>query len=820
MIRYFGVDEMARKTKFKIKGLLAGVLASLLTTPLLAAGATLTPLHSFGGSDGNRASAPLIIGADGNFYGTTAAGGNSGSGSVFAMSSTDHSVTTLYNFSAGNSGNDGGSPQAALVLASDGNLYGTTRGGGSAASNNAGTIFQINTANRNLFTTIHRFSGTDGSHPVGGLVQSGNLLLGTTSDGGGNNLGTVYSLSLTQVGQITTMHNFAGGTEGAYPMAGVIVGADGNLYGTTFAGGTNNCGTIFKLTSAGAASVLTTLHSFTCSNASGQDLGFPMGGLVQTVDGTLYGTTTALGLRGTGTLFSIKPDGSGFTTLYTFTGGSDGLSPQATLTLGTDGNLYGTTPAVGQDNNSNGASNGTVFSFNPGSKTLTTLWGFSASTGGGTNNEGFNTVAGLIQGTDGNFYGVAASGGANSDGTIYQLIPATSLASPLTLTASSNTVLLSDTITLSWSLANSINTGGAVSQCFASGTDSNWTGTKSPSGSLQLTMNKLGTFSYALTCGGNLSATASVTVSSVPAPTGLTAVAGDGQVTLSWTAVTGAATYNVYEGINGVPSSTPIQTGITATSVTIPNLVDGTTYYFKVSAVSAAGSEGPKSSAVIAVPTAVATQPTGLVAIAKNGAVLLTWTAASGANAYNVYQSTTSGGEGTTPIASGVAANSSAPSYSVNGLTNGTTYYFQVASVNRTQTSTLSTEVSATPIPPPDVPTGISASAGNGTATISWSAANGATSYDVYETPASGSTVKIGSATAPTTSLTVAGLTNGTIYAFNVVAVNSAGSSAPSATVTVTPQSPPSGSGGTMAPEMLVLMTLAGLYRRRRSSQA
>ncbi|MFX8805328.1 fibronectin type III domain-containing protein, partial [Acinetobacter baumannii] len=94
-----------------------------------------------------------------------------------------------------------------------------------------------------------------------------------------------------------------------------------------------------------------------------------------------------------------------------------------------------------------------------------------------------------------------------------------------------------------------------------------------------------------------------------------------------------------------------------------------------------------------------------------------------------------------------------------------------------------------------DVPTGISASAGNGTATISWSAANGATSYDVYETPASGSTVKIGSATAPTTSLTVAGLTNGTVYAFNVVAVNSAGSSAPSATVTVTPQSPPSGSG-------------------------
>ncbi len=805
---------MSRINSYRFRTLLAGFFVTGAAGPLFAAVATQSTLHSFGGSDGNRPTAPLIIGTDGYFYGTTAAGGNAGSGEVFKMSPTDGSVTTLYNFSAGDSKNDGGSPAGGVVLASDGNYYGTTRGGGSTASSNAGTIFEINTSKSNLLTTIHLFTGTDGSHPLSGLIQVGSTLYGTTSDGGGNNLGTVFGISLTQTGQFTTLHNFAGGAEGAYPMTGVIEGADGNLYGTTFSGGANNCGTVFQLKPNGATSTVTTLHSFSCSNSAGQDLGYPMGSLVQGLDGTLYGTTSAVGLRGSGTLFSIKPDGTGFATLYTFSGGATGVSPQAGLILGTDGNLYGTTPAVGSDNNSNGNTNGSVFSFNPSSKLLTTLWAFSTAPGG-VNADGWNSVGGLVQAADGNFYGAAANGGANNNGTIYEITPAASLPPPISISISPNEALLGDTATLTWALASNIDTGGSASQCYASGNDTNWTGQQATSGTKSFTYSKLGTFTYALTCGSTNTASTSITVSAVSAPTDLTAIAGDGQVTLSWTAVTGAATYNVYEGVNGVPTGSPVVTGVTATTTTIANLVDGTTYYFKVSAVSAAGQEGPKSSAVVVVPTATATTPQNVVATAKNGAVLLTWDAASGANSYNIYQSTTPGGEGTTPVYTGVPANN-APSFNVTGLTNGTTYYFQVASANRSQTSLLSSEVSATPQPALDSPTGVTASVGDGTATISWTAVSGATSYDIYETPTSGATVKIGSVNAPTTSFTVNGLTNGTIYAFNVLAVNSSGSSAPSATVTVTPQAPAKGSGGAIAPELLALMALGGIFRRRK----
>jgi fibronectin type 3 domain-containing protein len=177
------------------------------------------------------------------------------------------------------------------------------------------------------------------------------------------------------------------------------------------------------------------------------------------------------------------------------------------------------------------------------------------------------------------------------------------------------------------------------------------------------------------------------------APTGLTATGANGQAVLSWTASSGATSYNIYEGTSsGGESSTPIATGITATSYTVTGLTNGTAYYFKVAAVSSGGTSA-KSNEASVTPLAPPTAPTGLTATAGGGQVALSWTASSGATSYNVYQGTTSGGESSTPVATGITATS----YTVAGLTNGTAYYFKVAAVNSSGVSSYSSEASATP---------------------------------------------------------------------------------------------------------------------------
>ena len=178
-------------------------------------------------------------------------------------------------------------------------------------------------------------------------------------------------------------------------------------------------------------------------------------------------------------------------------------------------------------------------------------------------------------------------------------------------------------------------------------------------------------------------------------PTGLTATAGSGQVSLSWTAASGAATYNVYRGTtSGGESTTPISTGLTGTSYVDTAVVAGTMYYYKVAAVNSVGTSALSSeaSAKPSAPT-VPSAPTGLAATAGNAQVALSWTASSGAASYNVYRGTTSGGEASTPVATGVTSTS----YTNTGLTNGTKYYFKVAAVNSAGTSAQSTEASATP---------------------------------------------------------------------------------------------------------------------------
>ena len=179
-----------------------------------------------------------------------------------------------------------------------------------------------------------------------------------------------------------------------------------------------------------------------------------------------------------------------------------------------------------------------------------------------------------------------------------------------------------------------------------------------------------------------------------PAPTGLTASAGSGRISLSWTASSGATSYNVYRGTSaGGESSTPLATGVTTTSYPDSTAAAGTTYYYKVAAVNTYGNSGLSNEASAAIPSSPPPVPTGLTAMKGNKQVLLNWTASSGATSYKVYRGTAPGAESTPPIATGITSTS----YTNTGLKNGTTYYYKVAAVNATGTSPLSNEASATP---------------------------------------------------------------------------------------------------------------------------
>jgi uncharacterized repeat protein (TIGR03803 family) len=297
---------------------------------------TLTTLVSFCATNGSYPLAGLVQASDGNFYGTTEYGGTNGNyGTVFEMTPAGV-LTTLVSLN----GNDGSYPAAALVQGSDGNFYGTTASGGASGM---GTVFKITSSG--VLTTLVSFSNTDGSVPLVGLIQGTNgNFYGTTFQGGdfvgglfGNTgIGTVFEM--TPAGMLTTLVEFSGG-DGANSAGGLVQGTDGNFYGTTSIGGNVSLnagwgfGTVFKMTPGGA---LTRLVSFNLTNGYN-----PTAGLVLGIDGNFYGTTDGGGAGGCGTVFKMTPAGV-LTTLVSFNG-TDGNSPQAALVQGSDGNFYGTT---------------------------------------------------------------------------------------------------------------------------------------------------------------------------------------------------------------------------------------------------------------------------------------------------------------------------------------------------------------------------------------------------------------------------------------------------------------------------------------------
>jgi uncharacterized repeat protein (TIGR03803 family) len=355
---------------------------------------TLTTLHSFQFTDGASPEAGLVQATNGELYGTTAGGTDtpncdehfSGCGTVFQIT-TSGALTPIYYFICGPDCDFGNSPEAGLVQGTDGNLYGTTY---FANLVSYGAIFEITTGG--TVATAWFFSGNfGGMYPASGLVQdpiNGNLY-GTTTSSVGGGLGTVYSIPPSGGGFFsppTTLHTFSG-TDGSDPTAGLILGTDGNFYGTTFTGGTHNDGTIFDISASGNFS---SLASFDGVHGSGPSA-LVQGNTTATIQ-YFYGTTSGGGTYGFGTVFAKNVAAYGVTTLYSFCtigGCLDGANPEAGLVLASDGNLYGTTSSGGT------YGFGTIFRIST-SGNFTSLYSF-----GGT--DGSDPVAALIQDTNGIF---------------------------------------------------------------------------------------------------------------------------------------------------------------------------------------------------------------------------------------------------------------------------------------------------------------------------------------------------------------------------------------------------------------------------------
>jgi len=412
------VDRKTRTTGH-LKGACVAV-CFCVATALASPAQTLTTLVNFDQTHGASPESPVIQASDGNFYGTTYGGGGGSRpyGAVFQVTPAGV-LTTLHSFSS----TDGASPVGGLVEGPDGNFYGTTSQGGTHPG--AGTVFVISASGS--FRTLHNFAGNDGNGnvPMSGLVlgPDGNFY-GTTISGGANGYGTVYKI--TPAGTLTTLYSFSGG-DGIQPHGPLVLATDGNFYGTTVGGGVNgncdgldSCGTVFKITPAG---VLTTLYNF-CTQTNCTDGKNPYGGLVQASDGNFYGTTWMGGTNcvsgingGCGTVFKITPSGT-FTSLYSFctqANCTDGKDPfYGSLVQATDGNLYGTTWLGGISTRcSNGC--GTIFRISTGGR-FATVHAFTFT-------DGQIPYAGMIQASDGNLYGTTSSGGANDAGTVYGLNP-------------------------------------------------------------------------------------------------------------------------------------------------------------------------------------------------------------------------------------------------------------------------------------------------------------------------------------------------------------------------------------------------------------
>lgn len=392
-------------------------------------------------ADGASVSAGLTQGTDGNFYGTTELGGANAGGTVFKITAGGR-MTIIYNFCSQPNCIDGqGPPAVTLVQATNGNFYGTTSAGGAYRG---GTVFEITPAG--VETVIYNFCSqpncADGAGPYAGLTQGtdGNLY-GTTAGGGSEcQCGTVFKLAPS--GHLTTLHRFKQYNDGAQPEVALVQAADGNFYGTTGAGGSRSskpcrdtgCGTIFEVTPAGTETVI---YNFCIQNNCADGL-YPYSSLIQGTDGNLYGTTKLGGANsncvtngeGCGTAFKVTLTGT-LTTLYTFN--NSGSYPVAGLTQRTDGSFYGVTSQGGDHKCADLSNCGTIYSIDMGLGPFVSLVRNPAKIG-----QPFGILGQGLTGTTGvSLNGAAASFSVKSDTLIEATVPLGATTGSVTVTTPS-----------------------------------------------------------------------------------------------------------------------------------------------------------------------------------------------------------------------------------------------------------------------------------------------------------------------------------------------------------------------------------------------
>jgi uncharacterized repeat protein (TIGR03803 family) len=398
------------------------VAGLLLTIPLFAATGEKV-LHSFNpdNNDGLNAYAGLVFDESGNLYGTTLYGGTYGTGIVFELIPGMNGSWTekvLHNFGKSE---DGAFPFTGMIFGASGHLYGTTYGGGTEGD---GTVFELTQSANGSWTekVLHSFgTGQDGVSPEAGLIldQAGNLY-GTTTVGGTHDDGAVFELmpGMDGLWSEKILHNFNPNThDGLYPEAALIFDSSGNLYSTTYGGGTHDNGTVFELIPRMNGSwTEKVLHSF---NFKGKDGSVPEAGLIFDQSGNLYGTTTQGGAYDNGTVFELVPAANGTwteTLVHSFNHNTHGGTiPFAGLIFDQSGNLYGTTSAGGAHEF------GTVFELTPGKGgkwTEKVLHSFNPN-----GYDGLTSYCGLIFDQHGHLYGTTFGGGRYGNGTVFEVLP-------------------------------------------------------------------------------------------------------------------------------------------------------------------------------------------------------------------------------------------------------------------------------------------------------------------------------------------------------------------------------------------------------------
>jgi uncharacterized repeat protein (TIGR03803 family) len=427
-----------------VKGAVLSSLVAVLSLllPGLAAAQNCTALYDFTAtpdfiprtnSDGSIPQGGLLL-LGNTLYGTANGGGASGNGTLFKVNLDGSGFANLHNFTDSSSGmnSDGYGPMAGLILSGN-TLYGSANLGGTSGN---GTLFKVNT-NGSGFATLHNFTGADGRYLAAGLVLSGNTLYGAAFSGGSAGNGTLFKLNTDGSGFIV-LHQFSAAdmfgfnSDGTGPQGSLIVSGD-TLYGTASGGGSARSGTIFSIKTNGTGFI--TLYNFSALSSNpwtNYDGACPGNGLLLSAD-TLYGTACQGGAFGHGTLFKLKTNGTAFTTLHHFAGSpNDGASPNATLLL-SGATLYGTA-------NSGGSSGtGTAFKLNTDGSSFTILHHFSAiPTYSSPNADGAYPTGQLIL-SGYTLYGTAANGGKSGNGTVFAI----SLDSPkLTIFRSGGNVTL------------------------------------------------------------------------------------------------------------------------------------------------------------------------------------------------------------------------------------------------------------------------------------------------------------------------------------------------------------------------------------------